>query len=513
MTECYEHRYFFESKIKKKMKKILSFFILGLYISSVQAQDFSDALRYAQDNLNGTARFRAMGGAFGALGGDFSAITVNPAGSAVFNNNAAAVTLSNYNTRNKSNYFGTATSENDNSLDLNQLGAIWVFKDYETSSKWKKFTLAINYDNTNSLSNTLYSQGINPTNSVVNYFISHANGISENTIKGSYFDELGYGPQQAYLGYEGYFINPTLPGGNQYTSALTGTGNFYQENSISSSGYNGKLSFNAAAEYNDRFYFGINLNSHFVDFNQTTSFYEDYLDSPNHDATTGVQASRFTNELYTYGTGFSFQLGAIAKVTNEFRAGLTYDSPTWYSLNEELLQTLAVTCPDCGNNNDNFYADPNIVIVYPTYKLRTPGKWTGSLAYVFGKNGLLSFDYIIKDYSNTKYRHSSPVNTRLSNTLDITNEFRVGGEYRIKAWSLRAGYRFEESPYKNTTTMGDLTSYSGGLGYSFGDVKVDMSYTFAKRDYQQAFFSQGLVDTATINRKNNNVSLTVLFEL
>lgn len=497
------------------MKKLVSLFIIGLSIGTLQAQDFSDALRYSQENLNGTARFRSMGGAFGALGGDFSAITVNPAGSAVFSNNAAAITLSHYSTKNKSNYFGTSTSEKDNNFDLNQLGAVWVFQDYQTNSKWKKISLAINYDNSNNLDNRIYSQGINPTNSVANYFISYANGISEGTIRGNNFDQLGYAEQQAYLGYEGFFINPTISGGNQYVSALSGTRNFYQENSISSNGYNGKLSFNAAAEYNDRFYFGLNLNSHFVDFNQTTSFYEDYLDSPNHDTTTGVQASRFTNELYTYGTGFSFQLGTIAKITNEFRAGVAYESPTWYSLNDELLQTLSVSCADCGpnNTNSNFYADPNLVIIYPTYRLRTPGKWTGSLAYVFGKNGLLSFDYTLKDYSNTKFRHSTDVNTQLSNLLDTTNEFRLGGEYRIKAWSLRAGYRFEESPYKNSNVMGDLTSYSGGLGYNFGDVKVDMAYTFAKRDYQQAFFSQGMIDTATINRKDNNVSLTVAFEL
>ena len=29
-------------------------------------------------NLNGTARYRAMGGAFGAVGGDLSALNVNP---------------------------------------------------------------------------------------------------------------------------------------------------------------------------------------------------------------------------------------------------------------------------------------------------------------------------------------------------------------------------------------------------------------------------------------------------
>lgn len=496
------------------MKKYLSILILGLCITSVEAQDASDALRYAQDNLNGTARFRAMGGAFGAIGGDISSINVNPAGSAIFNNNMAVITLSSINTKNKSNYFGTATEATDNVFDLNQLGAAWVFDNYDENSKWKKMTLAINYENANNLNNSIYSQGWNPTNSVANYFTSYANGVAESTITNNSFAALNYKEQQAYLGYEGYIINPIA--GNQYESALTGTGNYYQENSLSSTGYNGKLSFNAAAEYDKKLYIGLNLNAHFTDFNRTTSFYEDYIDSPNHDVTTGVQASRFTNELYTYGSGFSFQLGAIAKVTNEFRIGLAYESPTWYRLNEELLQTLAVDCPDCGNNDAFFYADPNLVIIYPTYKLQTPGKYTGSLAYIFGKTGLLSFDYSRKDYSNTKFRPSNEftnTNNQMANLLDATNEFRIGGEYRIKAWSLRGGYRFEESPYADGKTVGDLTSYSGGLGYNFGDIKLDLSYTFAKREYQQAFFSQGLTDTATIDSKNNNVSLSLLFEL
>jgi hypothetical protein len=65
------------------MKKI---FLINLTVFSISfgySQEVSDALRYSQDNLNGTARFRALSGAFGALGGDLSSINVNPAGSAV----------------------------------------------------------------------------------------------------------------------------------------------------------------------------------------------------------------------------------------------------------------------------------------------------------------------------------------------------------------------------------------------------------------------------------------------
>ena len=69
------------------MKKYIFLSALGLTATMTQSQELSDALLYSQDNLNGTARFRAMGGAFGALGGDLSSLNVNPAGSAIFVNN------------------------------------------------------------------------------------------------------------------------------------------------------------------------------------------------------------------------------------------------------------------------------------------------------------------------------------------------------------------------------------------------------------------------------------------
>ncbi len=124
------------------MKKYISLFAITLCFSGIQAQDVADAYRYSQDNPNGTARFRAMGGAFGALGGDLSAITVNPAGSVVFANNQISVTASNFNTKNNSNYFGTNTSKNKNSLNLNQFGGVFVFENDTENSLGKKSLLA-----------------------------------------------------------------------------------------------------------------------------------------------------------------------------------------------------------------------------------------------------------------------------------------------------------------------------------------------------------------------------------
>lgn len=496
------------------MKKSISILLIGLAFTTAKAQQVSDALQYGQDDINGTARYRAMSGAFGALGGDLSSLTVNPAGSAVFINNFASVTLSNSNRKNKSNYFGTQTDAKDSSFDMNQLGSVWVFDNTNSDSKWNKLSLAMNYEKTNNYDNSVYSQGYNPTNSIANYFTSYANGIAQNTLTNNPYESLTYNEQQAYLGYNGYLINPEP--NNQYSSAVNPNGNYYQENSIESRGYNGKISFNLGTEYDKRFYFGANLNAHFVNYETTARFYEDYLDTPGNNPASGVQASRFTNQLYTYGSGFSMQLGAIAKVTNQFRVGLAYESPTWYNLNDELLQTLNVNCPDCIPNKDSFQASPNVVLFYPTYKLQTPSKYTGSLAYVFGSSGLISVDYSLRDYSNSKFRPANEfttVNNNINKMLDVSNEVRVGAEYRIKNWSLRGGYRFEESPYKDNTVVGNLNSFSTGFGYNFGDIKLDMAYSYAKRESNQGFFSQGLTDGANIKAIQNNVTLTLGFEL
>ena len=120
----------------------------------------------------------------------------------------------------------------------------------------------------------------------------------------------------------------------------------------------------------------------------------------------------------------------------------------------------------------------------------------------------------MKNYSNIKLKSGfDGLNTNINNLLDNTGELRVGGEYRIEALSLRAGYRYEQSPYKNGITVGDLNGYSTGLGYNFGSTKVDLSYSYAKRTSQQGFFGQGFTDGAKIDAINNTISLSVLFEL
>src|SRR5450756_860953 len=75
------------------MKRIslLIFAALSMF-AGVKAQNEEDALRYSQLFYGGTARFMSMGGAFTALGGDLSGISLNPAGTGVFRSSEFSLT-------------------------------------------------------------------------------------------------------------------------------------------------------------------------------------------------------------------------------------------------------------------------------------------------------------------------------------------------------------------------------------------------------------------------------------
>ena len=254
----------------------------------------------------------------------------------------------------------------------------------------------------------------------------------------------------------------------------------------------------------------MNINSHFIDFRKSTYFIEE-----NNNAGSTINRVNFENELYTTGEGLSIQLGSIVKLSDNVRAGLSYATPTWLTLREETTQYLS-TFNDAENNG--YTLNPNIVNVFPEYNLRTPGKLTGSLAYIVGKTGLISFDYSRKNYGNTRFNTGenqldNELNNDISNNFKAANSYKIGAELRHKKFSFRGGYRLEESPYKNTTVVGDLTGFSLGLGYNFGNSKLDLAYENTEQKRMQQLYQSGNLDPASLNNKNSILTLTLSLDL
>ncbi|MCB0805347.1 MAG: hypothetical protein KDC05_06070, partial [Bacteroidales bacterium] len=80
--------------------------IVVLLTLQLEAQNEVDALRYSTTSVVGTARYTAMGGAFGALGADFSTLSSNPAGIGLYKSSEFTITPSLYIGSTNSTYMG-----------------------------------------------------------------------------------------------------------------------------------------------------------------------------------------------------------------------------------------------------------------------------------------------------------------------------------------------------------------------------------------------------------------------
>ncbi len=494
-------------------------------MSSIYGQDISDALRYSQDNIQGTARFRALSGAFGALGGDMSAVNINPASSAVFSQSHASFSFGNSEQDNDTQYFNGTGSINDSNFDLTQGGASFVFRN-TSNSPWKKFSIGVAYDRTNNHDDSWFAVGTNTNsnnfnNTIGSYFFDYAQGLRldeisafpNETLDQAYINignDLGFAHQQAFLGYESFILDPEVDADDNTNYLLNvAEGNFNHDYTYLSNGYNGKIAVNIAAQYGDDLFLGANFNSHFIDYDRSTLLFED-----NNNAGSIISDVEFENNLSTRGSGFSFQLGGILKLSNEFRVGLTYDSPTWFTIEEETSQFLGTAGDD--GSPFNVAINPQVTNIYPSYRLQTPSRVTGSAAYIFGQKGLISFDYSTKNYGATKFRPENDftgLNADISDVLTNAATYRLGGEYKHKQFSFRGGYRFEESPYVDGVTIGDLTGFSLGFGYNFGNTKLDLTYDKWERTDQTPLYNIGLIDTVTIDRQNSNITLSLAFNI
>ena len=142
------------------MKKLFIVAMLAIAsITNAQTLGYNDiGVLFANDQTNGTARFNAMSGAFGALGGDISAMDVNPAGAAVFLRSEFGISFQSSNTETFSNFYGTSELSDSENSNITQAGGVFVFSDF-LSSNWSKVAIGFNYSMTNDFENLWFARG------------------------------------------------------------------------------------------------------------------------------------------------------------------------------------------------------------------------------------------------------------------------------------------------------------------------------------------------------------------
>ena len=472
---------------------------------ALHAQYAGDALRFSQTQPGSTARFGAIGNAHTAIGGDLSSFGGNPAGLAFFTKSEANVSFEFNNYSNTARYLNAYSKGIQDRLNMHQGGVVFYIpafrpKGSDLDQGWVSFTTGLSYNRHADYGNNLLYTGTNPTNSIADYFAELATknyGILSSLAQGS-IERMAY---DSYLiGYDaiGDFYFPETDVNNIQTKNEDRLGGQTQVN----------MSF--AANYSNKFYLGLNLGFAGINYTSNSGYSEkgfNVTENSNYQAT-------FLQDQVTSGKGFNAKVGFIYKPNATFRFGASFESPTWYKIDDSYTEVLNSKYTNASLNYTNAAENYSFV-----YRLRTPLKLSGGLGIFFGSAGFISADVDMIDYSTIQFRGTNNLDlqTITDNNQDVftsykkTYNYRLGAEFRIDQIALRGGYGIQENPYKNLPDASHTTkTYSAGIGYRVKNYYADLCYqqVSSNASLKPYTLADGSAPIALIDAKKTNIFLT-----
>jgi len=459
------------------MKKIFAILVLSLFSLVLYAQNENDALRYSLINYGGTARFSGLSGAYGAVGADFSSLSQNPAGIALYRKSEFSVTpvLSANNTT--SNYLNQSNYNSRTTAYLGTVGYVYSQNLKGQAGPLMQVQFGFGINQMSRFSNYMTISGFNTANSLLTGYVNDVNS-------GSDWNDFGSG-----LAYDVNLIyNDSISPTNQRYAfdmeyALQNGGGIKQTKATETRGSTNETVLSAGANISDKLFLGITFAFPYIRYEETSTYTEE--DSKN----VNDYYKSFTRYEYlnTRGTGFNFKAGFIFMPVEFLRIGGAIHTPTnYYNMSDSYYTTM-----NSYFNGEQFSGhSPD---GYFEYELKTPLRAMGSIAVLLGKYGLISADYEHIDYSDANLRaydySFSDENNAIHTQYTSSNNLRLGAEIKAGIVAFRGGYSFYGTPFRDSGNIGDRNGYSFGIGVREKAYFVDFAYNHSSTEANYYLYS------------------------
>ena len=505
------------------MKKlILTLFTIAGLTSMSFGQYVDQALIFSQQNFGSTARSKAMGNAFGAIGGDFSSLSINPAGIGVYIRSEATGTLNLMNMANtETTYQGQITDDRRNSFNFRNFGYVLATPTQGGGSGLVSFNFGIGFNKLNNFDQNISVGKTGSPHSRMDAFAENTNGINSTNLLDENNPYTNGTPWESKLAWENYLINVKNPDanhmGSNYESILFANELVDQNLTISREGFINEYVAAFGANFNHQLYLGATIGMQDLYYNESKTYSEDgefgYFD--------------YYNTASTRGFGYNLKLGIIYRPVPALRLGAAIHTPTYFDLKEEYSSVMSSNLHNVSSAADGPHKAETPFGDYG-YKMDTPSRMIGSVAYQFGKKGMISCDYELVDYSKMKLRNGrdgynfSPENTDIKAIYQSASNLRIGGEYKpTEVLSLRAGYELFGNPYKTyvngisqPNTSFSYTTINAGIGYRISNVFFDLSYSLGKKtDYNYIYQLSSGGDPVKNHLNNSEIVFTMGIKL
>ena len=413
------------------------------------------------DNISslGTARYNAMAGSMGALGGDASVLNTNPAGLGVFITDDVSASLVINSNKSTASLAGKSTSQNISKANLGNASGVLSFQSNEQNA-WKFVNVGINYV-TQNVSDKLQSPGNANITSPI-----QTTPIDYNIFEGHLYETIGH---------------------------------------------RSKLNLGIGGNYDNKIYIGAAVNFSSVNIEQ---YDEVKVSSLN----TG-KAKYFSRQNTPYiedADGFSLSLGVIGKLSNAVRLGASIESPTWYSIDREynFYSKNGLILSQNSYTESRSFRTPT--------KLTLSGAFIPNKHFAFNVDyrvdlGKPNFgggaaDVQLNNFYESAYKAQHEV--RIGGEYRIKS-FRIRGGY---AFTTSPFKDHTEKMFDNNANVvnGKLSNYivgktqviSGGIGYDFKLFYIDASYQHRTHEHSNPFFAGSYFNRDWDGSPGNNSTST-----
>ena len=515
------------------MKKIVLIIAIFLNCTFLMAQTEFDAFKMVQNDINGTARYMGMAGAFGALGGDASAIKDNPAGLGIYRKSELTGTM-NFLMQSSSSTWNNVKSTGDSyKVGFNNFSYVIATPTLGSESGTtgllsSNFSFSYNRIKDFNRSMNLVSGNSNSSmTDYMGYLTGNITGTDLTYVPGSYepFDNTNI-PWISVLAFEGKLMNETVTNGTStWTSFLNNGETVAPAYSLFEKGYQDEYSIGWAGNISNVFFIGATVNLEALNYSAIKQYSETFG---------GGGSMSLRDSTYTNGSGINLKIGTIFCPTDFLRIGLSLHTPTVYALNDSYYSKL------------NFDSTVKGYISTPggnsAYQIQSPLVLDASVAYIIGQRGLISAEYNYNNYTGTRLRNDSGdaqsfnlENQGMSTVLNDVQTIKIGGEYRLNDnFSVRAGYANSSNANKpdaakliRYNTISTDTEYflnnsinyiSAGFGYHEAGWFLDFAYM--NKILNETFYpynTNGMVKSnpnlavnpAKVITSNNNIVITL----
>lgn len=466
------------------------------------AQQASDALRYSSNQYLGTARSVGVGNSMSVLGGDFSSISINPAGLAAYRSSDLSLSVGYVNNSTNAQLLGGGNAnwnELSSKLTLNNLGLVLGS---QSSGKWKTSNFAFGFNRINDFNRTIYYQGSSP-GSIVTVF-------KNQTIAGIWDD---YGNALAYKA-EALF-DSTISGKKYYYSDFDGQEGaiINRSQSVKTTGRTSEMVISYAGNFQEKLNLGVSVGVPFIKYTYNNIYNENDQ---------GNTVPYFNSLAYkdTYkadGTGINLKIGATYRPIQAFRVGLAFHTPTSIQFSEYHTTDFEYSyTTNSGKSYNNSALSPEGI---SKYNINTPWRAIGSVGILAGKSGFITAEAEYISYNSARIRFETPdtisaqrvqeiknyeneLNTKIKEQYRSTMNIRVGGELVLDIFRLRAGVNLLGNA--NKADSGVRAVYSLGAGVRGKSYYLDVAY----RNERQNFNYQPYVAAEPARQPNVQITPT-----